>query len=185
MFPFSFGLTTYQSLVGPSIFYPYETHIYHSIIYHGTQFAGTCVNDLWARPALMAGSPGGSDGRTWSWWWWSRARMGRECTRWVSCAARCPRGQGHGARPLARGVACARVRSPAALRVPAGASLEGQLGIPVMWVTWWLPTSRAPPPGRGPEVEGRKLLHSAHARREAWAPWHALAPPLLAPADLA
>jgi hypothetical protein len=75
------------------------------------------------------------------------------------------------ASPLARGVACARVRSPAALRVPAAASLEGQLGIPVMWVTWWLPTSRAPPPGRGPE-EGRKLLHSAHARREAWAPWH-------------
>jgi hypothetical protein len=65
-------------------------------------------------------------------------------------------------------VASARVGSGAGLRVLAVASLEGQLGIPVMWVTWWLPTSRAP---TWPQARGRKLLHSVHARR-APAQWH-------------
>jgi hypothetical protein len=60
--------------------------------------------------------------------------------------------------PLSR-VACARVGSGAALRVPAVASLEGQLGIPVMWVTWWLPPSRTPP-AADPRKEASPLLYT-------------------------
>lgn len=69
------------------------------------------------------------------------------------------------------GVACTRVRSGAGLRVPAVASTRGPAGYPSHVGDVVVGAAHAGPAGRSRPEEGRKLLHSAHARTGAGATW--------------